>query len=347
MIGEGRGAQLKVTKRLNDRSNCYYYSHDEIPSPAAPSNDKQPMPTMHISLIEDEIYKSSVYFDKKIGLNSSPDQIAYRSARQDYIYNRRIFTLWLMQFCGLRPEELEEMPLSQNRDPFKTSVIVLPTKKRRELPTPIRKLPLNTDDATELSSYIESRDNFVQLLVEQGRLKTDPDAMLLTENGAPISKQSLSRDFKRIAEKAGLTDVRICLSMFRHLFITRQMIYHIQSEINGATQASRDKSAADGIFYSLQKNQAFMIKICRKITPFTGHRNPASVIDYFHDAMRIVGKFIATDGDVKDINDMHSSMNSLVRIRHEAMRGHNAEFVKEIDNIRRKWELLRASGSRK
>ena len=343
MVGAGRGAQLTVTQKFNPRNNSYYFSHTEIPALSAPSNDKQPLPASHISCIQDEIFKCSVSPDNKQTSKSPLNYRIYREARTAYLYNRRMFMVWLMEFCGLRPEEMQEMPLEANRRPFKTSVIVLPTKKTRQLPTPVRKLPINSDDAAELSSYLNARDEFVRLLINYSKLKADPGMMFLSELGTSISKQSLARDFKRISEYAGLTNVRVCLSMFRHLFITRQMIYYIQSEIDQAIKTSSKKPTADELYLSLRNNDAFVLKICRKIIPLTGHRSPSSVITYFHDAMNTLGRFLASDRDVKDINTMHSSMNSLVRIRHEAIRGNNTEIVRKIDEIKLEWERLRLS----
>lgn len=343
MIGEGKGAQLTVEKKINPRSNSPYYSHAAIPAHAAPSNDKQPIPVEHITRIQDQVFRLSISDDSKLGKRPEPEHVAYRGASRSYLYNRRIFMMWLMEFCGLRPEEMVDMSLAANRDPFNKGVIILPTKKRRELPTPVRQLPINSDDANELVSYLEERDAFVHYLITQGRIKTDPGSMFLSEKGLRITKPSLARDFKRVAERAGLTDVKICLSMYRHLFITRQMIYHIQSEINSATKGSSDKAVTDRMFFSLRDNQAFMLKICRKITPFTGHKKPGSVETYFHDAIKILSRFAESEGDVKNINDMHSSMNSLVRIRHQAMLADNHEIVREIDAIRQKWSTLRTA----
>lgn len=345
MIGEGRGSQLTVEKKLNRRSNSFYYSHASIPAHAAPSNDKQPIPVEHIARIQDEVFKISITDDAKVGKRSRPEHVAYRQSSRSYLYNRRMFMMWLMEFCGLRPEEMVDMSLEANRDPFNKGFIILPTKKRRELPTPARQLPINSDDANELVSYLEERDAFANYLIAQGRINTDPGSMFLSEKGLRISKQSLARDFKRVAERAGLTDVKICLSMYRHLFITRQMIYHIQSEINSATDSSKDKVATDRMFFSLRDNQAFMLKICRKITPLTGHKKPSSVEAYFNDAIKILSRFAESDGDVKNINDMHSSMNSLVRIRHQALLANNHEIVHEIDAIKRKWSMLRSASN--
>ncbi|MFP3924525.1 tyrosine-type recombinase/integrase [Pseudomonas sp. W5-36] len=343
IIGEGRGAQLTVEKKINRRNNSLYYSHAAIPAHAAPSNDKQPIPVEHITRIQDEVFRISINEDSKVGRRSNPEHAAYRKANHAYLYNRRIFMMWLMEFCGLRPEEMVDMSLEANRDPFNKGIIILPTKKTRELPTPVRQLPINSDDANEIVSYLEERDAFVHYLITQGRINTDSGSMFLSEKGLRISKQSLARDFKRVAERAGLTDVKICLSMYRHLFITRQMIYHIQSEINSATNSSKDKVATDRMFFSLRDNQAFMLKICRKITPLTGHKKPSSVEAYFNDAVKILSRFAESHGDVKNINDMHSSMNSLVRIRHQALLANNHEIVHEIDAIKHKWSMLRSA----
>jgi hypothetical protein len=98
---------------------------------------------------------------------------------------------------------------------------------------------------------------------------------MLGQDGSPIKTRSLARDFKRLCQLAGLADVQVCLSMFRHRFITTQIAYEIGKELK------RDIAQKDLWLEAVQR------RILAKIAKLTGHLDPMSLIHYFDEGFAI------------------------------------------------------------
>jgi hypothetical protein len=182
-------------------------------------------------------------------------------------------TLKITKITGLRPDELNNIPLHLNQNPIKTRALYIPTLKTRILPSPIREFPLSLEDAVDVSVYINARAAFLAYL------NIDPiqeTSFMLSHNGASMETRSLARDFRRLCKLSGLINVQVCLSMFRHRFITTQIAYEIRREL-------QDNLAQKDLWL-----EAVQRRILAKVAKLTGHRNPMSLKHYFDEGFALV-----------------------------------------------------------
>ncbi|MEB0123963.1 hypothetical protein QN391_25255 [Pseudomonas sp. CCI1.2] len=321
---KGTGAQLTIEKRFNSFTKSFYYSHIDIPRRRETLGDKHPMPDSYITDIENIIYKKSLVSQlSHTGLpRDSWKPLTLES--QEYIYERRMFVNWIMKLTGLRPDEMHKIPLTLNENVEDNLFLVIPISKKRIIPAPMRKFLINIDDAFIFRRYLDARQRFIDSLIREKIIKGSPSSLFLGKKGVSIRKESLSADFKRLATAAGLTDVKVCLSMYRHRFITQQISFEMQFEI------SKDKSLQD--IWS----EAVRQKVLSKVAKLTG-TSPASLKPYFHDGYGVAKSFIHNDSGIRDINLLNSKVEGLLRLQHDARRNNRPEIIADIDNLFAKW----------
>lgn len=92
--------------------------------------------------------------------------------------------------------------------------------------------------------------------------------MFLAEHGKPIKSASLSTEFARLVSAAGYPDVKACLSMFRHRFITYEVIVHL-----------KEFMAKCGKTHHLITDSDYM-SILKKVATKTGHKSVKSLWHY-------------------------------------------------------------------
>lgn len=268
LIGElGTGASVIIEWR-KDRRGHPVLCHPAIPTTRPPMEDKQPMPDDFIGKLTDTItaLKDKPFYP--FGNATGPKQQELL-AKNEYLYSRRMITIKLARLTGLRPAELNTIPLHLNLNPVETRRLYISTLKTREKTPPIRELPLTLEDALELSFYLQDRTSFLECIKSANR---NTGSFLLSQNGAPIETRSLARDFKRICKLSGLSNVKVCLSMFRHRFITTQIAYEIKKELK------RDIAQKDLWQEAVQR------KILSRVAILTGHKDPMSLQTYFNDS---------------------------------------------------------------
>lgn len=280
LIGEiGSGAKITIKRTFNKNTGKYYHSHASIPKLGAPSGDKHAMPESYISLIEDEIFKklesslSSTHsrFNKNEGC-------PLLKATRLYLYSRRVFFNWMLDRTGCRPSEVVDMPLANNSDTSKTLKLLLPTKKKRSKIPPLRSFPISLIDSIDFNQYLDARKDYIKALIDGKVISCDPGAMMLGENGKPIKTASLLADFRRLAHAAGLSNVKVCASMYRHRFITRQIMF--------AMEKYRAKKIPVRDLWS----PTYQIKICEEIIKLTGHASVNSLTPYYDETYKIFSK---------------------------------------------------------
>ncbi|QKV63356.1 hypothetical protein HUW52_10855 [Pseudomonas sp. 43A] len=271
LVGElGTGAQVTIEWKANRQGQPILY-HPAIPTVRPPVSDKKPMPDNFIGKISDTIYRLKTNPRYLFAATASQVRDDY-IAKNEYLYNRRLATLKISKMTGLRPDELNSIPLNLNEHPLEKRTLYIPTLKTRQRPRPIREFPLSLEDAIEISIYLKARTAFIAYL---NIPPTKATSFMLAQNGKAIETRSLARDFRRLCELSGLTDVQVCLSMFRHRFITTQIAYEIAKELK------RDIAQKDLWMEAVQK------RILAKVAKLTGHRDPMSLKNYFDEGFAI------------------------------------------------------------
>ncbi|WP_139832798.1 tyrosine-type recombinase/integrase [Pseudomonas sp. B5(2017)] len=272
LIGElGTGARVTIEWRTDSRGRPTIY-HPAIPTRRPLVGDKKPMPDDFIGKLIDMANLLRAKPRIPFGSTNGPkyEQLV---AKNEYLHSRRMISLKLTMLTGLRPDELNKLPIHLNSNPIATRKLFLPTLKTRQKSPPIREFPLTLEDALEISIYLNDRIKFLNLISAKPESVT---AFLLSQDGTPVMTRSLARDFKRLCDLSGLKDTQVCLSMFRHRFITTQIAYEIKKELR------RDIAQKDLWQEAVQR------KILSRVAKLTGHTDPMSLKHYFNEAFAIV-----------------------------------------------------------
>ncbi len=303
LIGElGTGAKITVQWKTDSMGRPYLY-HPAIPTKAPLVGDKKPMPDDFMGKLADVIEELRTKPRRPFGISNGPKSEEL-NAQNEYLYSRRNITLKLQSLTGLRPDELNKIPIDLNSDPVKTRKLLIPTLKRRQKSPPLREFPLTLEDALELSIYLHDRQSFIERI---GAKVETPTAFLLSQSGTAIQTRSIARDFKRLCELSGLGDVQVCLSMFRHRFITTRIAYEIKNELR------RDIAQKDLWLEAVQR------KILSRVIKLTGHLDPMSLKHYFDEAFAITLTL--------DTNQTPNKIKSLLR----TLENDVAEITKTFD----------------
>lgn len=315
IIGEQScGALIAYETRFNYAEKKYYYSHRYMPQ-AISREPKMPIALKVIENIEEAIHERG-------RIDTYPESVVRRyravpgflEAISDYLYQRRIFMIWMFKRTGLRPAELAALPLEENLDAFRTHVIRIPTLKRRKHKPPLRMFPISDKDGRKLLRYFSARRKWIDLCISRNLVPADPKSMFLATSagrwGQAIGKGALVKDFEFICNIAGYRDEQVCFSMFRHRFITIEVLAHLRY-----LQGLKGQSLTDHELRS----------ILERIRTKTGHGGIESLWHYIHLAERLGGVW---DGIDQEIERLHGSDH--VR--------------QEIDELRRDFHRLFESG---
>lgn len=324
----GTGAQVTIEWRTGSRGQPVLH-HPAIPTKRPPVGDKKPMPDDFIGKLLDMI--DSLRSHTTTTPSSQANKVKQDAiARSLYLYSRRLITVKLTKLTGLRPDELNTIPLDLNRIPIEKRRLFIPTLKTRESSPPIREFPLSLEDAIDVSTYLQDREAFLQHF---NREATSSGAFLLGQNGESIETRSLARDFRRVCEQAGLRNVQVCLSMFRHRFITTQIAYEIRLEL-GRAVAQKDLW-----------HEAVQRRILAKVAKLTGHRDPMSLKHYFDEAYaQAISR--SQDRTPTQKSELIAKMEgSIERVSRHPEINDNPELLREVAMMEKYLRDLKASGS--
>lgn len=265
--------RIVIEWRYKPRSRAPYLWHSELVTPSAPINDKFPMPEQYITKLRNAVYQR---YQTLISRHKNSEQEPNHHLEiLKYLYSRRMFTINMMTNFGLRPQELQEMPISDNSDIASTLTIVLPTKKTRTLQSS-RRLKINMGLAVTLQSYFDDRLNFIKYLTVHKNTAPQNNQVLLGKSGEPLNKASLTKEFDRLCSDAGLNDKKVCLSMFRHRFISREVKAELLLRLKNNPDFLRELTP------SLKEN------VARTVILKTGHRNPSSIWHYVDEQYKLL-----------------------------------------------------------
>jgi len=332
LVGLSASAPNLELKLVSGRFGRDSLKHVARLARSTPINVKVPMPRSIISKIEDQIYLES---DPETFLGAHPHKFKSGSEPmlmvQRYLYERRFFCLWLFKRTGLRTEELSLMPLTNNLDVVKTLVMWLPTKKRRSDGLELRPFKLTPQAGLTVQHYLDARENYLDYLKRIGRAVLYIDKMMVTEDGLFLSASSITRDFSRIIVRSGVNDSRACLSMFRHRFITMEIMAHMKDLLK------TDKPTRGML------NDAVIKSIEERVRKKTGHKLGQSIWNYFDtafDMMKFWGGVEKTLSDVARIEDFEDGARRIeYKLRGEP--GQSSVLAEELAALRKEVSELR------
>lgn len=244
--------------------------------------------------------------------------------RAEFLRARRELLLLLLEATGARPGELARLSVEENLDCFTRGVIVIPTLKRRGVVIPSRKIPIDKSVAIKIQVFIQKyRSTLLKALTSNGVCAKPKDRILIgCVKGSPIPEASLTKEFCRIVEKAGI-EQRACMSMYRHRFITNMVRIHLEAFLS-ETPNRRRKLMTEADYRT----------ILRRVCVFTGHKSEESLFhyidwvwdemgafDYVEPALELVR---ALDAGVVAINSLRTDLSEKTKEREE--------LIQSIDN---------------
>lgn len=324
---EHSGANITVSFETNPKSKRSYMDHPMLVAPVPYNDDKVPIDEHAIQKIQNEIFRKREWDELPASskLKSVSDLELY-DATSAYLYERRMFTIRMMKLTGLRPEELFDLDLLLNQYVARTREIVIPIKKRGT-PAPVRRFKVNAGSARQFEVYVEARQTYIKFLTNRGLFCVQPNSIFLGENGSRLKKESITKEFDRLCEGAGLLGIRICLSMFRHRFVTRQINIRLEAKFaktphlrNGWTAALRDD-------------------VCGEVAQLTGHADPASLYHYFHAEFKALTSSSSYSSLLEAQDELDSVKDTLTALEHKA-KLQKTDLSAEIQNLKAMAEKL-------
>ncbi len=325
LIGEQSvSPQISIKRIKNDKSMTrnsrieYYYTHSAMPT----SESREPKRPIASTMIEDIL--RSINRHSVLEAQSARFVQRYRNApallaaQLEYMRARRHFMVWMMKRTGLRPSELVEMSVREHLDILVTRALKLPTKKRRKVKAPIRSFPILLNHATVVHRYLIARTTYCKTLQGAGGEPNPGDSFFLTLDGEPIKKSSLEKDFERLTEDAGYKDVQACLSMFRHRFITYEVIAHLKEFIEKSGKSRRIMTDID---YE---------SILKRVAAKTGHGSVQSLWHYIDLAWEELGVWGSIDKHIARLHAADQLFAELLDLQHDIETSGNRQANRKI-----------------
>lgn len=307
LFGElSQAAAITCTRARNVRTGEAYWKHRYAPESEA-TDRKLPMP---YSVIEDIESVIETLAEGK----SQPDAAAKRYARDpgfqaaisSYLYDRRLFMIWMMKRTGLRPSEMLGMSLGANKASLTRRMLDLYTKKRRKKVEPVRHFPITEKDVRVVLRYFDARARWIRACTKRGGFQASNEAMFLSaasrNYGAGIGISALQNDFKMLCEVAGYADYQLCFSMFRHRFITDEVRAHL-----------RNWEANQGALVIDQDYRALLERVRVK----TGHATVESLWHYIDMARETEGLWVPIDNAIERDRAYRDIQSELRRVRRD------------------------------
>ncbi|WP_314643923.1 hypothetical protein [Pseudomonas migulae] len=329
LIGtEEQSPSIVIKWKVNRYTGRLDIFHPDLVESEPYKDDKSVITEAAIRDIQNTIYSMSL--SKQNCLRLSPDLQEPCDEFQticEYLYERRMFTVRMMKLTGLRPEELVDIPLDLNNDVLSTLNICIPTKKQG-VPAPIRKFRITLRSALDFNRYLRARSKHVQLLMSCGKLTCQSNSILLTDDGRPLAKQSLTREFARICERADFIDLRTCLSMFRHRFITR--------EIHTLLLLRFEKDPSLKITWT----EGLRDDVCFLVIQKTGHKQISSLYDYFHDEYDLLTGRSDRASAMTQRDRLDAAQETLVDMRFKNNLVRDSSVEQRIQNLESEVEFL-------
>ncbi len=310
LIGEIDTSPQIIVRRVKRQRHAYsqsgyYYTHRSMPTP----DSREPKGPIGLPIIE----SIERCVDSLSDINAQPDKFVrrYRNRREllsshlEYIRVRRHFMIWLMKRTGLRPSEMVEIDVKEHTNILHSKRLLIPTKKRRREHAPLRSFPITLKDATVFQRYLIARKRYSSVLECAGQDETPSDALFLGVDGTAVKKASLERDFSRLVTAAGFRDVQACFSMFRHRFITYEVIVHLKEfmQTSGKTKYLMTETDYESIL--------------KRVAVKTGHSSPKSLWHYIDLAWEEIDVWGGVDKAIERLHAADRFHDELLELKHE------------------------------
>lgn len=294
--------QITVTYKKS-RFGQRYVHHRSFPPKDSKTRTKKPIPDYAISKVEDTI--SNIALARGATLAETTSKSPIKTAIGNYLYQRRMFMVWISKKTGLRPSELFNFSLEANANLLITRKLILPTKKtRRKGEFTTREFDLTVSECLRVNRYITARSTFVNICKQRYAGYESTTYLMLTHQGSKLSQNAMARDYKRLVGASGLVNVRGCLSTFRHRFITREVVAYLNEIM--ASPAKRSM-ITDFVFQSILK----------RVSTKTGHLYPDSLWEYIDLACQEIEMFSVAEQSISkmaEIDDFRSEMNEFIHL---------------------------------
>lgn len=303
---EHSGANIIISFEINPKTKRSYMDHPSLVAPVPYNDDKVAIDEHAIQKIQDEIFRKREWEDLPASSKlKSVSDLGLYDATSAYLYERRMFTIRMMKLTGLRPEELFDLNLQLNQNISNTLEIVIPTKKRGT-PAPLRRFKINAASARQFMAYVEARQAYIDFLKSRGIYCVQPTRIFVGENGCRFKKESLTKEFDRLCQGAGLSGIRVCLSMFRHRFVTRQINIRLEAKFKKNPE------------FRERWTPALRDDICGEVARLTGHADPASLFHYFHAEFKALTSSSTYSAMLEAQDELDSAKDTLTALEHKS-----------------------------
>jgi Phage integrase family len=323
LIGEqNSNPQIQVTKVKNhnaqSKSSETYYLHDAMPEPES-VDPKRPISQPTIETIEAMVSELSIAALQEDGFSrrfrNEPDML---QVHLEYMRQRRLFMIWIMKRTGPRASEIVDVSVKAHRKILTDKRIQFPTRKRRRKVAPLRSFPIGLKDATVFQRYLTARDKFINECNRINNSAINTDSLFLGANGAPVKKESLERDFKRLVRNAGYRTDRVCLSMFRHRFITLEVVVHLKEFLGRTGKSTQIMTKTDEA------------SILKRVAAKTGHASIKSLWHYIDLAWEEIDVWGGIDRALERLNAAQQLHDELLEMQHQLLSQPNKKTAKEL-----------------
>lgn len=319
LIGEKKSSpKITVNYKLNRYNNKDYIEHSSMP-PNVSTDPKRPIAQSIIENIELTIEKLSlIETQSDYSLRRYKNNIDVYKIELEYIRSRRRFMIWMMKRVGLRPSEMVEIDVVLHKNILLKKEILIPTKKRRRKTSPVRRFPITIRDAAIFKRYLTSRSKFIEAFPDKTK---GSEALFLGNDGGNIKKTSLEKDFSRLAVLSGYQDIQTCFSMFRHRFITYEVIVHFKEFMKGTGKSRQLMTDMD------------YRSILKRVATKTGHGSVESLwhyIDWAWDELNVWGNI---DRGLERLHAVDSLYEELLELQHDINNNEAAPPEQILDDI--------------
>lgn len=316
-------AKITITWKQSSYTRARYIHHLAMPPRSSPIREKAPISSEVISNLENSISAGTTALYQ---CEATPRLATYIT---DYLYERRTFCLWLFKRSGLRPAELTDIPVEENRNHLASGAILLPTKKTRNSKPVLRTFYLSMSEGSRVARYLRARSKFLASLKNHGRVVEETNVFLLTNSGQQLSRTALTKEFQRLVTKAGYVNQKVCMSMFRHRFITKEIQLYLKEF--SRTQGKYDFS--DDVLYQ---------SILKRIATKTGHKSVHSLWSYINLAINDLFIFAEADELIEQSNLYEEGIQLSVSLRRatKVIAGRNRGLADEIQTDLNNFEAL-------
>jgi site-specific recombinase XerD len=302
IVGERRdAASIRCEKVFYSRTGETSWKHRYMPTSISP-DPKRPIA---LSIIEDIDASIEQLADPanlpSAALRPFKSEPETQRHRLVYLYERRKFMIWLLKRTGLRPGEMVALSLRENSAPFETHALIIPTLKRRRTTPPPRKFGILPKDELMVFRYLIARNAWFEFAARKLPQLKRSDSLFLSvapgRLGQDIAKTAIEKDFRRLCIHAGHRDQESCLSMFRHRFITYEILAHLKvwEQRKGAVTTLDDYRS-----------------ILERVRIKTGHATVDSLWHYIDLARGMEGLWAEADGFA---NRVHKADHFLSELR--------------------------------